>query len=199
VNTSITRRDTPELRARTAARTDALSRLSGSLGTLDTLPDVTRQIVQNAFSSRRSNLRSQQEKRRVAGSSFANQELSSLASEQAVVESQAQRQSILEKVAASSKVISQREDLLRQQVAEEFQLLNIATGNTDSVTNAISAQAALDKKLDAIKIQGEGEFYGALGESLINPLSKAGLQSSSAGGSGLNSQALLRILLGGEP
>ncbi len=162
--TALTRQQTPILARR-------LQRGGRILGDIDRLRAETRpgfgrfteaavKTIRSAAARRIGDLRAQFSRRRVSGASFAEGEITSTQLGFAELEERVRTQALLQEIATTTQLLQQEAGLLQQEVANELAELGIATGFSETMVAAISAQTLLQQRIQAEQIAGAGAALG---------------------------------------
>ena len=112
------------------------------------------------------NARQQLQRRRVAGSSFANAQIAGIEAAFGREEALFRGRAILQEIDATFKIIDEEFKVKLANFQAEFTELGIAANVAGFVTQALSSQAIIDKAVAAQAATGIGAFGASIGESL---------------------------------
>ena len=107
--------------------------------------------------------REQLQRRRVAGSSFGNAQLTRIESEFAEKENAFRAKAILDEITQTFNIINQEFKVKTQNFQFELDELGIAVDLTQSVMGVLSDQAKIDKQNAVLAIQGRADFFTTAG------------------------------------
>ncbi len=128
------------------------------------------------------NARQQLQRRRVAGSSFANAQLAGIESEFGRQENLFRGQALLQEIDATFKVIDEELKVKQANFQAEFLELGIAANVAGFVTQALSQQAIIDKAIAVKAAEGIGAFGLDIGEALGTGFFGSGESKEGSGG-----------------